>query len=66
MLKTCKKLNKDEEVSTPNESQSCFCHMTNFGTMDGFTHKRFKRISNSTGPSHQLETLALSLQVAAQ
>ena len=27
----------------PNESQSYFCHLTNFGTMCGFIHKRFKR-----------------------
>ena len=48
----------------PNESQSCFCHITNFGTMCGFIHKRSNRFSNSIDPRHQLVTMVFSLQVA--
>ena len=66
----CSKNQADKETSVPYESQSCFCHITNFGTMCGFIHKRFKRFSNSTDPnglSHTISvTVTFSLQVAAQ
>ena len=49
----------------PNESWSCFCHLTKFATMSGFIHKRLKRFNNSADPSHWSATLAFSLQVTA-
>ena len=55
--------NKDKEISVPNESRSCFCHVTNFRIICGFIHTRFKRFGNSADPSRCSATLAFSLQV---
>ena len=64
--KCSKKIEQKQRLKEPNESWSCFCQVTNFGTMCVFTHKRFKRFSKSAGSSCQSVTLAFSLQVAAQ